>query len=90
MTSDENKRIRPDEVLPPDGTSLQARKLVTDAVLMMPNIVKLIECLERNQRPYVAVLENNNVFGDIGGCPRGAYSFFTAGRSPRGSRGSSW
>lgn len=50
MTSDENKRIRPDEVLPPDGTSLQARKLVTDAVLMMPNIVKLISRLLRDPR----------------------------------------
>lgn len=50
MTSDENKRIRPDEVLPPDGTSLQARQLVTDAVLMMPNIVKLIGRLVRDPR----------------------------------------
>lgn len=50
MTSEENKRIRPDEVLPPDGTSLQARQLVTDAVLMMPNIVKLISRLLRDPR----------------------------------------
>lgn len=50
MTSDENKRIRPDEVLPPDGTSLQGRQLVTDAVLMMPNIVKLIGRLLRDPR----------------------------------------
>ncbi len=50
MTSEENKRIRPDEVLPPDGTSLQGRQLVTDAVLMMPNIVKLIGRLLRDPR----------------------------------------
>jgi hypothetical protein len=30
------------------------------------------------------------VFGEIGGCPRGVYSFFAWGfGSPRGSRGSS-
>ncbi len=50
MTSEENKGIRPDEVLPPDGTSLQGRQLVTDAVLMMPNIVKLISRLLRDPR----------------------------------------
>ena len=50
MTSDQNKRIRPDEVLPPDGTSIQARQLVTDAVLMMPNIVRLIGRLLRDPR----------------------------------------
>lgn len=50
MTSEENKGIRPDEVLPPDGASLQGRQLVTDAVLMMPNIVKLIGRLLRDPR----------------------------------------
>jgi len=50
VTSDQNKRIRPDEVLPPDGTSIQARQLVTDAVLMMPNIVRLIGRLLRDPR----------------------------------------
>jgi hypothetical protein len=31
------------------------------------------------------------VFGEMGGCPRGVYSFFAWGFcSPRGSRGSSW
>lgn len=50
MTSEESKGIRPDEVLPPDGTSLQGRQLVTDAVLMLPNIVKLISRLLRDPR----------------------------------------
>lgn len=50
MTSEEPSRIRPDEVLPPDGKSLQGRQLVTDAVLMMPNIVKLVARLLRDPR----------------------------------------
>ena len=50
MTTEESKRVRPDEVLPPDGKSLQGRQLVADAVLMMPNIVKLIGRLLRDPR----------------------------------------
>lgn len=50
MTSEEMNRVRPDEVLPPDGTSLQARKLITDAVFMMPNIVKLVARLLKDPR----------------------------------------
>lgn len=50
MTSEESKRIRPDEVLPPDGRSIQGRQLVTDAVMMMPNIVKLVSRLLRDPR----------------------------------------
>ena len=50
MTSEESKRVRPDEVLPPDGKSIQGRQLVADAVLMMPNIVKLIGRLLRDPR----------------------------------------
>ena len=50
MTTEESKRVRPDEVLPPDGKSIQGRQLVTDAVLMMPNIVKLIGRLLRDPR----------------------------------------
>ena len=48
--SEEPNRVRPDEVLPPDGTSIQARQLVTDAVMMMPNIVKLIARLLKDPR----------------------------------------
>ena len=42
--------MRPDEVLPPDGASIQGRRLVTDAVMMMPNIVKLVGRLLRDPR----------------------------------------
>lgn len=38
----ESKRLRPDDVLPPEGKSLQTRRLVTDAALMIPNIIKLV------------------------------------------------
>jgi len=37
-------------VLPPDGKSIQSRELVKDAVLMMPNIVKLVGRLLRDPR----------------------------------------
>jgi uncharacterized membrane protein YkvA (DUF1232 family) len=50
VTTEESKRVRPDEVLPPDGKSIQGRQLVTDAVLMMPNIIKLIGRLLRDPR----------------------------------------
>ncbi len=36
------KRLRPDEVLPPDGSNVQMKRLLGDAVLLVPNIVKLI------------------------------------------------
>lgn len=50
MTSEDTNRVRPDEVLPPNGKSIQARQLITDAVLMMPNIVKLIGRLLKDPR----------------------------------------
>lgn len=50
MTSNQENRVRPDEVLPPDGTSLQKRRLVLDAVLMVPNLVKLVSRLLRDPR----------------------------------------
>lgn len=50
MTDEERKRIKPDEVLPPDGRSLQARRLMADAVFMMPNIVKLVARLIKDPR----------------------------------------
>lgn len=50
MTTGEPGRIKPDEVLPPDGRSLQGRQLVTDAVLMMPNIVRLVARLIKDPR----------------------------------------
>lgn len=50
MTEQERTRVRPDEVLPPEGRSIQGRQLVTDAVMMMPNIVKLVGRLLRDPR----------------------------------------
>lgn len=50
MTNEEPTRVRPDEVLPPDGKSIQTRELVKDAVLMMPNIVKLVGRLLKDPR----------------------------------------
>jgi uncharacterized membrane protein YkvA (DUF1232 family) len=50
VTSHQENRVRPDEVLPPDGTVLQKRGLVFDAVLMVPNLVKLVSRLLRDPR----------------------------------------
>lgn len=36
-----DQSVRPDEVVPPRG-SVQARRLIGDAVLLLPNIVKLV------------------------------------------------
>jgi uncharacterized membrane protein YkvA (DUF1232 family) len=47
---EEPQTVRPDEVLPPEGRSIQGRQLVTDAVLMMPNIIKLIGRLLKDPR----------------------------------------
>ena len=41
MTDGPN-RVRPDEVLSPDGSQVQMRRLVTDAALLIPNILKLV------------------------------------------------
>lgn len=38
----DSKRIRPDDVLPPEGSSLQSQRLIADAALMLPNLVKLV------------------------------------------------
>ena len=48
--TEEPKGIRPDDVLPPEGASIQSRKLVTDAVTMVPNLVKLIGRLVKDPR----------------------------------------
>jgi uncharacterized membrane protein YkvA (DUF1232 family) len=50
VTSEQPNRVRPDEILPPDGRSLQARRLMADAVFMMPNIVKLVTRLLKDPR----------------------------------------
>ncbi len=40
--TEEPKSVRPDDVIPPEGVSLQSKRLVADAVLMLPNIMKLV------------------------------------------------
>ena len=40
--TDGTSRIRPDEVLTPDGSQVQMRRLITDAALLVPNILKLV------------------------------------------------
>lgn len=45
MTQDQTqdpKSVRPDDVLPPEGSSIQSQRLIADAALMLPNLVKLI------------------------------------------------
>jgi uncharacterized membrane protein YkvA (DUF1232 family) len=43
--------IRPDELIPPDGEpSMQARLMARDAVLMLPNLVKLVGRLLKDPR----------------------------------------
>jgi uncharacterized membrane protein YkvA (DUF1232 family) len=46
----EPPRVKPDEVLPAEGVSLQGRQLVKDAVLMLPNLVKLVARLLKDPR----------------------------------------
>lgn len=48
--TEEPRRIRPDDVIPPDGESVQARQLLMDAVRMLPNLVKLVGRLLKDPR----------------------------------------
>lgn len=48
--TEEPKRVHPDDVLPPEGRSMQSRKLVTDAAKMLPNLIKLVTRLLRDPR----------------------------------------
>lgn len=50
MTGQEPSKVRPDEVLPPNGMNVQARQLLTDAALMLPNLVKLVYRLLKDPR----------------------------------------
>ncbi len=50
MTSGDSQSVRPDEVLPPGGRSLQSRQLLADAVSMLPNMVKLVSRLIKDPR----------------------------------------
>jgi uncharacterized membrane protein YkvA (DUF1232 family) len=40
--TEETNSIRPDDVIPPQGQSVQGRQMAMDAVLMIPNLVKLV------------------------------------------------
>jgi len=48
--TDKPRPYRPDDVIPPEGASIQARQLVKDAVLMLPNLVKLVGRLLKDPR----------------------------------------
>jgi uncharacterized membrane protein YkvA (DUF1232 family) len=48
--TDEPRRVQPDEILHPEGRSIQSRKLVTDAVSLIPNLIKLISRLVKDPR----------------------------------------
>jgi uncharacterized membrane protein YkvA (DUF1232 family) len=40
--TEKSNRVRPDEVIGPDGASVQPRKLYAEAALLLPNIAKLV------------------------------------------------
>ena len=46
----ENTSIQPDEVMPPEPVRGDVRRLAKDAVLMLPNLVKLIGRLMKDPR----------------------------------------
>jgi uncharacterized membrane protein YkvA (DUF1232 family) len=48
--TEEPRSVRPDDVISPDGASIQARRLVKDAAFMLPNLVKLVAGLLRDPR----------------------------------------
>ena len=49
--TDQKGRLRPDDVIPPDGHGpAAARKFITDAALLLPNIVKLVGRLLKDSR----------------------------------------
>jgi uncharacterized membrane protein YkvA (DUF1232 family) len=48
--SQDPHRVKPDDVLSPEGASLQARQLAKDAVLMLPNLIKLVGRLLKDPR----------------------------------------
>jgi uncharacterized membrane protein YkvA (DUF1232 family) len=48
--TDQPNRVRPDDVIPPQGDSIQGRQLIMDAALMLPNLVKLVGRLMTDPR----------------------------------------
>ncbi len=45
-----SKTLRPDDVIPPDGSSVQGRRFLADAVLLVPNLAKLVTRLLKDPR----------------------------------------
>ncbi len=48
--TEETHLVRPDDVIPPNGGSIQGRQMLRDAALMLPNLVKLVTRLLRDPR----------------------------------------
>jgi uncharacterized membrane protein YkvA (DUF1232 family) len=48
--TEEPTRLRPDDVITPQGASLQSKRLIADAALLLPNLVKLVGRLLRDPR----------------------------------------
>lgn len=48
--TEEPRKVHPDDVLPPEGASIQSRKLISDAAKMLPNLVKLVARLIKDPR----------------------------------------
>ena len=48
--SEEPTKVRPDDIIPPEGRSIQARRLLEDTLLLLPNFVRLIGRLLTDSR----------------------------------------
>ena len=48
--TDPTNRLKPDDVIPPEGTSIQGRRLIADAARMLPNLAKLVARLMADPR----------------------------------------
>jgi len=48
--TDPTNRLKPDDVIPPEGSSIQGRQLIADAALMLPNLAKLVARLIADPR----------------------------------------
>ncbi|HVR80101.1 MAG TPA: YkvA family protein [Acidimicrobiia bacterium] len=48
--TDPINRLKPDDVIPPEGPSIQGRQLIADAALMLPNLAKLVARLIADPR----------------------------------------
>jgi uncharacterized membrane protein YkvA (DUF1232 family) len=48
--TDPTNRLKPDDVIPPEGTAIQGRQLIADAARMLPNLAKLVARLMADPR----------------------------------------